>query len=128
MSLKAQIMTDSIGNITIHMRGGLDYENTVPLRDELEEMIRENPARQITLDMQGLDFVGSSGIGHFVETLKILNAKKGQIKLANVRSEFMKVFKLYDGDAMQAMLVKFDEDDTEELSQKFANRRKTFQN
>ncbi len=128
MSLKAQIMTDSIGNITIHMRGGLDYENTVPLRLELEQMIRENPARQITLDMQALDFVGSSGIGHFVETLKILNQKKGQIKLANVRSEFLKVFKLYDGDAMQAMIVKFDEDDTEDLSQKFAGRRKTFQN
>lgn len=128
MPLKAQIMTDSIGNITIHMRGGLDYENTVPLRLQLEQMIEQNPARQITLDMQGLDFVGSSGIGHFVETLKILNNKKGQIRLSNVRSEFLRVFKLYNMDALEAMIQTFDDDETEKISQMFAGRKKTYEN
>lgn len=128
MSLKAQIRTDSIGNITVHMEGGLDFENSMPFRRELQGLIQENPLSTITLDMNGLDFVGSSGIGVFVETIKILNDKKKQIKISNVKTEFLKVFKLFEFDAMEAMIMDFDNDDTEDLNIRYGNRRKTFQN
>ena len=45
--------------------------------------------------MQNVDFVGSSGIGQFVETLKIVNKNRTKVKLSNVRSEFLKSFQLY---------------------------------
>ena len=76
MSIKAKLHTDARGNIIVNMEGGLDYENTAPLRKELSELSQENPQSTITLDMNSVDFVGSSGIGHFVETIKALNAKK----------------------------------------------------
>ena len=63
------------------MNGGLDFENSLPLRLELQELSAQNPASTITLDMLSLDFVGSSGIGIFVETLQILNKNKSQIKI-----------------------------------------------
>jgi len=128
MAMKAQIRTDSQGNITVHMNGGLDYENSMPLRIELQELTKQNPASTITLDMHSLDFVGSSGIGIFVETLQILNKNKSQIKLSNVKTEFLKVFKLYNFDAFQLMEAEFDSDETETLNQKFGNRKNTFQN
>ena len=128
MSLKAQVRTDSMGNITVHMEGGLDFENTANLQQELEDLTRENPASIITLDLNRLDFVGSSGIGIFVETIKIMNDRKDTIRLANVSTEFMKVFKLYDNDAMSLLIDEFDNDDTEMLSQNFAGRKSTFQN
>lgn len=128
MAMKAQIRTDSQGNITVHMNGGLDYENSMPLRLELTELTKQNPASTITLDMHALDFVGSSGIGIFVETLQILNKNKAQIKLANVKTEFLKVFKLYNFDAFQLMEAEFDSDETENLNQKFGNRKNTYQN
>lgn len=128
MSLKAQVRTDSLGNITVHMEGGLDFENSLPFRQELQTLIQDNPLSSVTLDMNGLDFVGSSGIGVFVETLKILNEKKSDIKLSNVKTEFMKVFKLFEFDAMEALIHDFDNDDTENLNTKYGNRRKTFQN
>lgn len=128
MSLKAQVRTDSLGNITVHMEGGLDFENSLPFRRELEGLIQDNPLSNVTLDMNGLDFVGSSGIGVFVETLKILNDKKSQIKLSNVKTEFLKVFKLFEYDAMEAMIMDFENDDTETLNTRYGNRRKTFQN
>ena len=40
----------------------------------------------------------------------------------------MKVFKLYNFDALQFINDKFDNDDTEELNKKFGNRRMTFEN
>lgn len=128
MSMKARMRTDATGNITVHMEGGLDYENTIPLRKELDELVAENPTSTITLDLHSLDFVGSSGIGFFVETIRSLNKNKEQIKLSNVKSEFLKVFKLYDFDAMELMISEFDNDDTEELNTIFGNRRNTFQN
>lgn len=128
MTMKARIRTDALGNITIHMEGGLDFENTVPLRKELEQLMDANPASTITLDLHQLEFVGSSGIGHFVETIQALNANREKIKLSNVKTEFMKVFKLYNFDAMEALIHEFDTDDTEELNTQFGNRRKTFQN
>lgn len=128
MAMKAQIRTDSQGNITIHMNGGLDYENSLPLRQELQVLTQQNPASTITLDMHALDFVGSSGIGIFVETLQILNKNKEQIKLSNVKTEFMKVFKLYNFDAFKLIEAEFDSDETENLNQKFGNRKNTFQN
>ncbi len=128
MGLKAQILTDSMGNITIQMKGVLDYENTLPFREELNQMSKKNPTCIITLDMQALEFVGSSGIGHFVETLKILNEKNSLIKLANVKSEFLRVFKLYEGSSLEAMITKFDSDETADLSQNFVARKRTFEN
>lgn len=116
--MDAQIRTDSLGNITIHMKGNLDFENNISLKSELVSLISENPLSTITIDMHHLEFVGSSGIGAFVQTVKSFNTNKELIKLSNVKSEFLAVFKLYE----------FDNDETEELSQKFAGRKLTFQN
>lgn len=128
MKLEAKIRTDACGNLTVHMSGGLDYESGIKFRTELVTLIGENPTSDITLDMDTLDFVGSSGIGLFVETIKILNNKKSQIKLSNVKTEFIKVFKLYKLDALEALILEFDNDDTEELSAQFTGRKHTYQN
>ncbi|OFZ27486.1 MAG: hypothetical protein A2381_03010 [Bdellovibrionales bacterium RIFOXYB1_FULL_37_110] len=128
MSLKAMIKTEVNGNLTIHMKGGLNFENTEPLKKELATMLSQNPAQNITLDMYGLDFVGSSGISYFVDTIKLLNTEKARIKLKNVKTEFLRVFKLYDFDALSLIEDQFDDDETMELNQKFGNRSKTFQN
>lgn len=128
MTMKARVRTDSCGNITVHMEGGLDYENSGNFRNQLDDLLNKNPASTITIDMNQLDFVGSSGIGFFVETIKIFNRKKEQIKLSNVKNEFIKVFKLFDGNLMDIIINEFDDDNTELLSQRFANRKQTYQN
>lgn len=128
MTMKARVRTDAHGNITIHMEGDLNYENSNPLKSELETLTKENPSSQITIDMHGLDFVGSSGIGMFVDTIKALNENKERIKISNVKTEFLKVFKLYDLDLMSVLENEFDTDDTEFLSQSFAARKRTFEN
>ena len=128
MTMKARVRTDAHGNITIHMEGDLNYENSSPLKKELESLTQENPTSKITLDMHALDFVGSSGIGMFVDTIKALNANKEQIKISNVKTEFLKVFKLYDLDLFSIIEEEFDTDITENLAQNFAARKRTFEN
>ncbi len=126
--MQAQINIDARGDITVKMEGGLNFENTVPLRAELESLKSQNPNSTITLDMNNIDFVGSSGIGVFVETIKAMNSKRQQIKLQNVKSEFLKVFKLFNLDAMELIVKEFENDETEFLNQNIGNRKQTFQN
>ena len=128
MSMKAKVRTDSRGNITIHMEGGLNYENTTPLKNELESLVKQYPSSKITIDLNRLDFVGSSGISFFVDTIKALNENREQIKISNANNEFIKVFELYNLDMMTVLENEFDDDDTEFLSQRFANRKRTFEN
>jgi anti-sigma B factor antagonist len=128
MSLEANIHTDSQGNLTIHMKGGLNYESILSLRHQLKILSERNPYSEITLDMNQVDFVGSTGIAHFVETLNILNKDKAKIQISNVKSEFIKVFKLYKMEALETMIKQFDTDETEHLSQLFAGRKRTFSN
>lgn len=128
MAMKAQITTDFLGNITVIMQGGLDYDSATPLRAELEKITADNPKSMITIDMDSLDFVGSSGIVKFVETIKYLESKKANIRLSNVKDEFLKVFKLYQFNALHLIISDFDNDETENLTEKFSNKKRTFQN
>ena len=79
--------------------------------------------------MQNVDFVGSSDIGQFVETLKIVNEKRTKVKLRNVRSEFIKSFQLYEltEDDLRAIIEDFDDDQTRDLSMSYG-RSCTFHN
>ncbi len=132
MSMKSVIQRDSFGNITIRMQGGLDYEYCIPLRDELNEIITKHPQVSITIDLAGMDFVGSSGISHFVETVKIIHKSKGGngLNLSNVNDEFKKVFKLFNLDAYELYEDDFDmnNDQTSHLNTVFGNRKRTFEN
>lgn len=133
MSMKANILRDAMGNITVQMQGDLDYEHSSPLREELNELAAKNPHAKITVDLGGIDFVGSSGICHFVETVQSINVKKddyNKMSLSNVSQEFRKIFKLYKIDESELIWDKFDfdNDETEGLQSKFGGRKRTFEN
>ncbi len=126
MSMKARMNRDAQGNIVIQMEGDLHYEHSLPLRIELQGLAQKHPNARISIDLGGIDFVGSSGICHFVETLKILKEQNNRvISLGNVKAEFRKVFRLYglEDAAFLADQFNFDTDDTE-----VGMRGRTFEN
>ncbi|MEX0799439.1 MAG: STAS domain-containing protein [Bacteriovoracaceae bacterium] len=133
MSMKANILRDSMGNIIIQMEGDLGYEHSMPLRSELKQLADDNPHSKITIDLGGIDFVGSSGICHFVETLQLLNKEESvnkRIGLSNVGHEFKKVFRLYTIDEAEVIWDEFgmNNDETKSMNMAFGNRKRTFEN
>lgn len=129
--MKANILRDANGNIIVHMQGDLNYDHSEPLRNELKSIARSNPNAKITIDLAAIDFVGSSGICHFVETIKFMKERdRTNISLSNVKPEFLKIFKLYSLNEADyvAELMNFDNDETESLGNRFANRNHTFEN
>ena len=131
MSMKANILRDANGNIIVHMQGDLNYDHSLPLRNELQNIANSNPNSNITIDLGAIDFVGSSGICHFVETIKYLKEnRKAGLNLSNVKPEFLKIFRLYSLNEADyvAELMNFDNDETENLNIHFGNRTSTFEN
>ena len=127
MSISAQVHTDALGNLTVQMYGPLEYETGPRIRQQLLALKKENPWAVITLDLGHLDFVGSSGISHFVETIKILNQHRNHIRLANVKDEFIRVFNLYNLNTLELMLEDLSSEETATMG-RFAGKKRTFQN
>lgn len=116
MSMKANILRDANGNIIVHMQGDLNYDHSVPLRNELQNIASNNPHSKITIDLGAIDFVGSSGICQFVETVKHLKeSRKATVNLSNVKPEFLKIFRLLSLNEAEyvAELMNFDSDEAD---------------
>ena len=131
MSMKANILRDANGNIIVHMQGDLNYDHSIPLRNELQSIANDNPNSSITIDLGAIDFVGSSGICHFVETVKFIKEnRKANVNLSNVKPEFLRIFRLFSINEADyvADLMNFDNDETEGLNTRFGNRSQTFEN
>ncbi len=131
MTMKANVLRDANGNIIVHMQGDLNYDHSAPLRDELQMIARQNPNSNITIDLGAIDFVGSSGICHFVETVKYLKeGRSANVNLSNVKPEFLRIFKLMSMNEADyvAELMNFDNDETDSLNRAFGNRSNTFEN
>lgn len=131
MSMKANIIVDAMGNIIVQMQGDISVDTTITFRDQINNLVKNNPTANVSIDMSALEFVGSSGISHFVETLKILRHKKSEvITLRNVDADFEKVFKLYGLSAEHVLINNFgmDDDETKNLNIAWGNRTKTFEN
>ena len=96
MSLKANIQTNALGDIIIHLNGNINFENQKELQKEVQILEKQHPYSTITLDMNALDFVGSSSISTFVSYLKFLHEKdQNKYKISNVKSEFLRIFSIY---------------------------------
>ncbi|MBC7693727.1 MAG: STAS domain-containing protein [Methylotenera sp.] len=85
----------------VTMDGTLDYEMQEPLREDLSKLIRNHKTdsvpTKIIFNLEGLEFVGSSGISSFIQTLKEFgNRTPTKPRYCNVKSEFRKVMKAFD--------------------------------
>lgn len=97
--MKTQIK--KIGDaIVVTIDGRLDFETAVPLRENLNALMRKthtDSVSKIVFNFEKLEFVGSSGISSFVQALKEFNANAPtKPRYCNVKSEFRRVFKAFD--------------------------------
>ena len=88
------------GDITVvELHGKLDFETAEPFRETCQDVLINN---KVVFNLDELNFVGSSGIGAFVNTLKEFSrANPVPPKFCNVRSEFKKIFSTADESTFQ---------------------------
>lgn len=93
--------------IVVTMQGRLDFEANDPLKEDLRKISRQTGVKtdsaptKIIFNLEQLEFVGSSGISSFVQTLKDFNAHSPvKPRYCNVRSEFRRIIEAFDEEAL----------------------------
>jgi anti-sigma B factor antagonist len=71
--------------------GRMDAQVSGLLKERIQELLDKGSAK-LVLDLEGLEFLDSSGLGALVSCLRRVREKKGEIKLAGLRPEVRSIF------------------------------------
>lgn len=81
-------------SVVMSFTGFLDFESVGQFSEVMNKL---SLSKKLVFDFKDLEFVGSSGITSFIDTIdKIYQKHEGQIKLAGVGSDFRKIIEGYN--------------------------------
>jgi anti-sigma B factor antagonist len=84
---------DATGRDVVVVRGEIDVATSAALREELYALI-DGGSRALVVDLSGLEFIDSSGLGVLVGSLKHMREREGQLVLAGLQQPARKVFEI----------------------------------
>jgi len=90
------IKTEKINNIMVVTFDNVTRLNALvaePIKEELKSLFNKANTR-IILNLEGVQFIDSSGFGVFLSVMKVSNNNYGHFKICNVSHEVMELFKL----------------------------------
>ena len=91
--MKIDINTTS-ESVVVSFTGFLDFESVGQFSEAMSKL---KLSQKLVFDFKDLEFVGSSGITSFIDTIdKVYQKHEGQIKLAGVGSDFKKIIEQYN--------------------------------
>ena len=82
------------GGLTVRLSGELDHSEATRLRAEIDALIRDTGAKRLILDLNGLDFMDSSGIGLIIGQYKLMKRRGGSIAVMGPDARVDKLFKM----------------------------------
>ena len=93
MELTVRLKQTKPGIVTLSLVGKIDAENYVILDREIGRVLTE-PVKTLILDMQGVDFITSAGIGTIVKAKTSLKRKGGDIAMINLQPQVKTAFEI----------------------------------
>ncbi len=75
------------------VKGEIDVYSAPRLREKLVELVTQGQ-RQIVADLEGVDFLDSTGLGVLVGGLKRLRSHNGDLSLVCTQARILKVFEI----------------------------------
>jgi anti-sigma B factor antagonist len=80
--MEAQVERRDGGDVpVVAVHGELDFDRAPSLRLALIEAIDQNPGRPVVVDLDGVDFIDSAGLGVLVGGLKRARSHAGELVL-----------------------------------------------
>jgi len=77
----------------VRVQGEVDVYTAPRLRETLLELVNEGK-RQIVIDLGGVEFLDSTGLGVLVGGLKRVRSHEGDLRLVCTQSRILKVFEI----------------------------------
>ena len=88
--MEIQLQTEGPARI-LTCQGRLDAHVSGTLKEKIQQLLDEG-AVHLVIDLEGVDFLDSSGLGALVAGLRKAREKKGEIKLAGLRPDVRSIF------------------------------------
>jgi stage II sporulation protein AA (anti-sigma F factor antagonist) len=80
------------GILVVNLEGRLDVSVANEVEEGLSELIDSGDHRKVVLNMDGIDYMSSSGFRACISTLRKLNAKEGALKMCNIKPAVKRIF------------------------------------
>src|SRR5690348_9391679 len=93
MELTLNVYSDTPGFTVIEVGGEIDVYTAPKLREKLITLVEEG-SYQLIVDMEGVEFLDSTGLGVLVGGLKRVRAHDGWIDLVCTQSRILRIFKI----------------------------------
>ena len=93
MDLGLDVDPDRNGFTVLSVRGEVDVYTAPRLREKLVELVSEGKYK-IVVDLEGVDFLDSTGLGVLVGGLKRLRSHDGDLTLVCTQHRILKVFEI----------------------------------
>jgi anti-anti-sigma factor len=72
----------------------LDAKFAPEFKEKVIQLITENEANHVVLDLNHVQFIDSSGLGSFLSILRLLHSQGGELKLARIHRPIKTMFEL----------------------------------
>lgn len=93
MKLQIDTQHSQPGIVTVVLRGELDGRTCNTLDREIHSLVAE-PVRAIVLDMAGVDYISSAGVGSLASARTAITKKGGELAMTNVQPQVAKVLEI----------------------------------
>lgn len=90
MNIQVELHEES-GNLTGAVRGEIDAHTAPVLRERLEAH-QDQHGLNAVIDLSGVNYMDSTGLGVFVAFFKALNARDGHVKLTGLSARLKRLF------------------------------------
>ena len=96
------------GVLKIRLLGEIDHHSARSVREEIDREIFLRRAKTVLMDLSGIDFMDSSGLGLILGRYTNVNQLGGKLKLANPAKSVMKILELAGTEKM--IPIEFDKE------------------
>lgn len=93
MALEVQTRQTDSGATVVAPTGRLDVAGAPALKDAISEVVKNGPPR-VVIDLEGVSFVDSTGLGSVISALKQVRSSKGELRLAAPNQQVRVVLEL----------------------------------
>lgn len=93
MTLEVQTRKADNGATVIAPTGRLDVAGAPALKEAVSEIVKDGP-QHVVIDMEGVSFVDSTGLGSVIAALKQVRGSQGELRLAAPNQQVRVVLEL----------------------------------
>ncbi len=92
------------GSLIVHIGGEIDHHSAVRVRTEIDEQIITQKRERVLLELSGVDFMDSSGLGLIMGRFALQKRCGGSLAVLDPSPAVMKMIKLAGMDRMISIL------------------------